>query len=622
MESMERRHFLTGLAALGGGALLTAVGCTPKKPDVIDGGDTPAPSGDTTPAVTPEDPRKAAYEAAQAPIPPVQPPATWDEETEVIVVGSGGGGCFCAIRLGQAGYKVMMLERNAELGGNTKYGANVFANWGGHKGANEAQWAYPVFPYDPEKVVEAQMEQQGFTGDPELLLELAKQGPKCIDWMTEKQGWVWHGNNPSPSAWGQMWMWDVPVNWADPDTWNVAKHFIRMDLRTPIYEARMKEVGVDIRLKAEVIALVQDASKRIVGVKAKIDGAEKFIKATRAVALEGGGFEVNRALMKKYCPRATAGIANIATPPNGTGELFRMGLGVGAAVSGFDSTGSFEGGIWWQEYDEYDTEMLAITHNTDGNTVIRQPWLRINKFGQRVPYFSTRGTSYPWNPAVPVPAPGMYVDPAGLCDQACNEMAQPDGKTYVIFDDKWHDLLMAEHFGEMICRMCPPAGRPGQPESEKWDNSFYRCVENGGCFKCDTIEELEQKLGLRKGLLVEEVKKWNEACAKGEDYAPAFKYPKAWLNAIDKPPYYGAITGANPFGTKCGLRINTKMQVVTEDGPVVEGLYAGWHTAGGSSGDSNLGGRPQTGVFADGALSYIGGYMVAGAIMAEDGKTD
>ena len=615
MEGIERRQFLTGLVALGGGALLTATGCA-KKPEPEP---SPAPSGGgDTPAPAPEDPKKAAFEAAQAPIPPVEPPASWDEETEVVVVGSGGGGCFCCIRLGQAGYKVMLLERNAELGGNTKYGANVFANWGGHKGANAAGWAYPVFPYDPENVVEKQMEQQGFTGDPELYLEMAIQAPKCIDWMTEKQGWVWHGNNPSPAAWGQMWMFDCPVDWSDPSTYSIGPHFIRMDLRTPIYEARMKEAGVDIRLNHEVVALVQDASKRIVGVKVKTPEGEKYIKANRAVALEGGGFEVNRALMKKYCPRSTAGIANIATPPNGTGELFRMGLGVGASVSGFDSMGAFEGGIWWQEYDEYDTEMLAITHNTDGNTVVRQPWLRIDKFGQRVPYFSTRGQSYPWVPTLPY----MSADPAGLCDQACNEMAQPDGKTYVIFDDKWYDLLMNQTFGELICRMCPPGGRPGQPESERWDISFQRCVENGGCFKCDTIEELEGKLGLRKGVLVNAVKKYNEACAKGEDDMVAFKYPKTWLNAIDKPPYYGAITGGNPFGTKCGLRINPKMQVVTEEGPVVEGLYAGWHTAGGSSGDSNLAGRPQTGVYADGALSYIGSYMVAGSIMADDGKTD
>ncbi len=619
MATIERRSFLTGLAALSGGALLTAVGCSPNSPEPQGGND--ATSTDVDSALM-EDPKKAAFEAAQAPIPPVEPPATWDEETDVVVVGSGGAGIFCSLRLARAGYKVIMLERNAELGGNTKYGANVFANWGGHKGANAAGWAYPVFPYNPEKVVEAVCAEQGFTGDLDLLLEMATEGPKCIDWMSDTMGWVWHGTNPAPSAWGQMWMWDCPVDWADPETYSVAKHFIRMDLRIPIYEKALTEAGVDMRLRSEVKGFVQDANGRIVGLKVKSNDGEIYIKGNRAVALAAGGFECNRALMKKYNPRSTAGIANIATPPNGTGEIFRMGLGVGADVSGFDSTGSFEGGIWWQDYDEYDTEMLSITHNTDGNTVIRQPWLRINKLGQRVPYFSTRGTSYPWNPAVEVPAPGMYVDPAGLCDQSNMEMTQPDGKTYVIFDDKWKDLLMNQQFGEMICRMCPPDGRPGQPESDRWDNTFLRCVENGGCFKCDTIEELEEKLGLRKGILTDNVKKWNDACETGVDYAPAYKYPPQWLNALDTPPYYGAIVGGNPFGTKCGLRVNTQMQVVDTNGDIIDGLYAAWHTAGGSSGDSNLSGRPQTGLYADGALAYIGGYMVAGAIIRADGKED
>ena len=68
-------------------------------------------------------------------------------------------------------------------------------------------------------------------------------------------------------------------------------------------------------------------------------------------------------------------------------------------------------------------------------------------------------------------------------------------------------------------------------------------VEDGAVKKCDTIEELEEALGLDKGLLVNAVKSWNEACDAGEDNMPTFKYDPSWMIPINEPPYYGATIG-------------------------------------------------------------------------------
>ena len=76
------------------------------------------------------------------------------------------------------------------------------------------------------------------------------------------------------------------------------------------------------------------------------------------------------------------------------------------------------------------------------------------------------------------------------------------------------------------------------------------------------------------------------------------------------------------FGSKTGLRVNPHMQVISTSGEAIPGLYAGWHTAGGSAGDGNAAGKPLTGMYADLGLAFVGGYMVAGGIMAEDGKAD
>ncbi|MDY5809193.1 MAG: FAD-binding protein, partial [Coriobacteriales bacterium] len=207
--------------------------------------------------------------------------------------------------------------------------------------------------------------------------------------------------------------------------------------------------------------------------------------------------------------------------------------------------------------------------------------------------------------------------------QASLEMSQPDGRTYVCFDAKGYDLCMADAFEERVCRWVgenPHGDFAEMPEAQRWYSTMQYAIENGGIKMADTIEELEAQLGLEPGILVDNVARWNEACEKGEDYMVAFKYPPQWLNPIDTPPYYGAVVGGNPFGTKCGLMIDPKMRVMGTNGKPIPGLYAGWHTAGGSSGENNYGGRPGTGIYGDGALSYIGGYMVAGSIIAEDGR--
>ncbi|MEG0270975.1 MAG: FAD-dependent oxidoreductase, partial [Clostridia bacterium] len=585
-------------AVLGGaGALAGLVGCSPQdKAATEDGSSTMSAD-------------QVAFEAAAAPIAPVEPPSKWDEETEIIVVGSGAGGMNASIRLAKAGYKVTMLERSEETGGNSKH-SSVFSNFGGHKQAQAAGWAYPSHPYDVDTIVEFVMDCQQMTGDPDLLRAMATEGPKCIDWMNEKAGAKWVPMNPSPAGNGLL-------EWEGMST---PTNGINVNL-IPFQELEKTALaaGTEIRTGCTVDTLVFDGSA-VLGVKVTEQKAEKFIKASRAVVLTAGGMEINRAMMARYSATCLQGIANIATPPNGTGECIRMGQGVGADLSGYDSTGAFDGGVWWRDYEEFDT-MMDSHINKDGNQALRQPWLRINREGQRVPYISTSATSYPYTTDAPPSS-------EGLCDTAAIEMNQPGGKTYCCFDSKFDKLVTENFFGQVICRKAKIVAADDPyidrvPEwLRDWHTGFQQMVDAGAICKCNTIEELEGALGLDQGILVNSVAAWNKACASGEDYAASYKYKPEWMIAIDEPPYYGAKLGGHVFGSKTGLRITPQMQVVNTAGAAIPGLYAGWHTAGGSSGEGNPAGKPLTGMYADLGLAFVGGYMVAGGIMQEDGRAD
>jgi fumarate reductase flavoprotein subunit len=60
------------------------------------------------------------------------------------------------------------------------------------------------------------------------------------------------------------------------------------------------------------------------------------------------------------------------------------------------------------------------------------------------------------------------------------------------------------------------------------------------------------------------------------------------------------------------------MQVISTEGKPIPGLYAGFHTAGGESGESVLNGLPFGSMYGSNLLSYVGGWMAADGISANE----
>ncbi|MEG0324868.1 MAG: FAD-binding protein, partial [Raoultibacter sp.] len=254
-------------------------------------------------------------------------------------------------------------EKDQDTGGASRYSGH-FVNFGGHKLAEEAQWAFPSYPYDPDKIVEYLNSIWQQSADPLLLRAQATEGPKCIDWMADVLGVPWAPADSSPTG-ARSLHWDGQIT---------KTNAIKINDHTFNYLTDFAaEKGVAIRLGSEVKALVANESE-VVGVKALTADGDRYLHAKKAVILTAGGFEMNRAMLKEYLPSLYAGLANVPCPPCNTGECIRMGLGMGADISGRDSSHCYDGGVWWKDYDEYETRMTAHV-NKDGNQALRQPWL-------------------------------------------------------------------------------------------------------------------------------------------------------------------------------------------------------------------------------------------------------
>ncbi len=514
-----------------------------------------------------------------SPIPPLPVPDSWDKSCDIVVVGAGGGGLNAAARCAELGAHTICVEAMDMWGGNAQ-SAGMCGILGGSKMQDKLKFALPSWPYSAKKMVDYALPQYHYAMDPELLYLIADQAGKSIDWMAEC-GVEWR-------------LGEVPV-YVAPKNSTLDHHVLKMKDATDAMYKFACDKGCEFIFRAPAAALVQNKEGRIVGVACDTPSGRMLIEAKKAVILTAGGFCNNKALLEKYCPTAAMACASNYLVGEEKGACTRMGLGVGADISGFNSSASFDGGVDWQAEGHSWAHFLY-----DGMTQLsRQPWLTIDRTGARVPYIDSNVKK--------TGADAIYA----LGDLATCQMMRPGHRSYIIFDSHFQEYL--GEFAQEHCRMFLTPGLAQEdkipPKYRDWRNGVKDALDADVLKKRNSLEELEADMGFEKGVLCNAVKRWNELCDKGEDDY-IYPMPKEWLFPIKDAPFYACRIGGNLYGTKAGLLINNKMQVVSTKGTIIPGLYAGWHTAGGACGENSYVGQPILGsIMGDVGLAFCGGFV-------------
>ena len=470
-------------------------------------------------------------------------------DADVVVIGAGGAGMTAAMTAADAGQKVVILESQAMVGGNSARATggmnaaktvyqdeNEFDQAAGVEKTlataaekyadNETitalaktvseQWAaYQANPtgyFDSVELMELDTMVGGKgINDPELVKTLCEGTADAIDWLDEN-GITLH--NVSSFGGASVKRIHRPVN-AEGKTVSVGSYMI------PLLEENCEKAGVQILLNTTANEILTDASGAAVGIKATGSTGETVTVNAKAVVLTTGGFGANLDMVVEYKPELKGFMTTNAAGAQGQG--IEMATAIGAGTVDMDQ-------IQIHPTVEANTAAL-ITEGLRGDGAIL-----VNANGER------------------------FIDEVGTRDVvSAAEIAQPGSYSWLIVDQAMADA----------------------------SSVIQGYIKKGYTKTGATYEELAKELDVDPAAFANTMETWNSYVEAKND--PDFGRT-SFANPLNNGPYYAIKVTAGVHHTMGGVTINSATEVLKEDGTVIPGLFAAGEVTGGVHGANRLGG--------------------------------
>ncbi len=247
---------------------------------------------------------------------PPKLPEKWDEQTDVVVIGSGFAGLAAAIEAKQAGASVVVLEKMPVFGGNSIINGGVFAVAGSPKQEAEG------IKDSPDLLMQDMMKAGLDMNHTELARMIADKSREAVEWTeslgVEYKERVTHLGGHS-----------VPRSYS---TWNGSgSAIVNKQLE------KVKQLGIPIKKRTYATTILQDDDGGVVGLKIKegykfpdeTSGKEKYLKANKGIVLATGGFSQDIYFRTIQDPKLTANVDS-TNHPGATSEILMEALRIGA----------------------------------------------------------------------------------------------------------------------------------------------------------------------------------------------------------------------------------------------------------------------------------------------------
>ena len=471
-------------------------------------------------------------------------------DADVVVIGAGGAGMTAAMTAADAGQKVVILESQAMVGGNSARATggmnaaktvyqdeNEFDQAAGVEKTlataaekyadNETitalaktvseQWAaYQANPtgyFDSVELMELDTMVGGKgINNPELVKTLCEGTADAIDWLDEN-GITLH--NVSSFGGASVKRIHRPVN-EEGKVVSVGAYMI------PLLQENCEKRGIDIVLNTTVDTILTDANGAAVGVSGTDKDGNTVVVNAKSVILATGGFGANLDMVTQYKPELAGFMTTNAAGAQGQG--IEMATAIGAGTVDMDQ-------IQIHPTVEANTAAL-ITEGLRGDGAIL-----VNANGER------------------------FVDEVGTRDVvSAAEIAQPGSYSWLIVDQAMADA----------------------------SSVIQGYIKKGYTKTGATYEELAKELDVDPAAFANTMETWNGYVEAKND--PDFGRT-SFANPLNTAPYYAIKVTAGVHHTMGGLKINTNTEVLKADGSVIPGLFAAGEVTGGVHGANRLGGN-------------------------------
>lgn len=297
-----------------------------------------------------------------------------------------------------------------------------------------------------------------------------------------------------------------------------------------LYDAAVASDNFTLKTGSAITTIVREGvlSGKAIGVATK-DGLR--IKANRGIVLAAGGYSGNIDLCRMYDPRIPESASN--TGCSGVdGSCLIAAVDAGANTRGLD--------------------FIQHTFQESARTVTKMP------------LFKKTGTyiNVDWN--------GQR-----FWKETENKAAFRDARVSLLHElgiETWWSIADS-----------------AAAESLKLEaDAIEKSIEANVTYRADSLEELAEAIGISADNLKATVERWNSFVANGED--EDFGQSADYLRSITTPPFYAEERRFYIHSTPGGICIDENTQVIDRHGALIPGLYAAGEITGGVHGTERNGG--------------------------------
>ena len=469
-------------------------------------------------------------------------------DTDILIVGAGNGGMFAAAYAAANGLNFRVIEQNANVQDTRHwYGAvdSAAAKEAGEPATDKAKLLSEISRYASGKC------------DQRVVKTWINESAAMHDFMRsileDKYGWVCDFTSGSEAAWpAENAEYNTDYLYPVQEHNYMASESASGTPRNELLLQYIQELGYDVDFKTSLAKLEKNSDGRITGIIAQSTEDDHFIRynANKGVLLACGGFPGNPYMMEQLDPLGTSVTTACSYSPADKGYGIRAAVWAGANLDKEAAPMLFDRGIVAPGVDAGYVDSDSAFGGKAFPGKIRQynpgtqPFLKVNRNGERF-----ANESCPYNDIVYAAAH----QPGRVYAQICDANILEDAK-------RFHTIG------------CSAQTRNG---GEKYiQGKMDEAIEAGALFKCDTLDELADKMGFTgaaKDTFLATVERYNELYDKQND--EDFGKPAYRLSAIRTAPFYGCWLGASLLTTEQGIAINEKGQALDTNNQPMEGLY-------------------------------------------------